>query len=149
MGRMVRRAKWIVKHNRFSVLFAKGYHKGKELAAVQKLGIKTLVAIPAFPSSGQDQILPTMLRTSFIILIMIPSNALKGTFYTAQKDGIKPKVIDLNITKLLHLAIVLLKSNVPNRETEKSFTAVNTSNQSSKTKLAYQMNPKLINYGKS
>lgn len=45
MGNMVRRAKTILKHNRFEVLFDKGYHKGKELDAVQKLGIKTYVAI--------------------------------------------------------------------------------------------------------
>ena len=53
MGSMIRRAKSILKHNRFSVLFDKGYHKGKELAKVQQLDIKTYVAIPAVPSNSQ------------------------------------------------------------------------------------------------
>jgi transposase len=53
MGNMVRRAKSILKHNRFSVLFDKGYHKGKELDTVQKLGIKTYVAIPGIPKTSQ------------------------------------------------------------------------------------------------
>jgi transposase len=53
MGNMVKRAKSILKHNRFSVLFDKGYHKGKELDTVQKLGIKTYVAIPGIPKTSQ------------------------------------------------------------------------------------------------
>ena len=53
MGNMVRRAKTILGKNDFSVLFDKGYHKGKELDAVQKLGIKTYVAIPGIPKTSQ------------------------------------------------------------------------------------------------
>jgi transposase len=53
MGDMVRRAKTILKHNRFEVLFDKGYHKGKELDSVQRLGIKTYVAIPGIPKTSQ------------------------------------------------------------------------------------------------
>ena len=53
MGDMVRRAKSILGKNNFSVLFDKGYHKGKELDAVQKLGIKTYVAIPGIPKTSQ------------------------------------------------------------------------------------------------
>jgi len=53
MANMVRRAKTILKANDFSVLFDKGYHKGKELDAVQKLDIKTYVAIPGIPKTSQ------------------------------------------------------------------------------------------------
>jgi hypothetical protein len=53
MGNMVRRAKTILGKNDFSVLFDKGYHKGKELNVVQKLGIKTYVAIPGIPKTSQ------------------------------------------------------------------------------------------------
>ena len=40
-------------HNRFEVLFDKGYHKGKELDIVQRLGVKTYVAIPGIPQTSQ------------------------------------------------------------------------------------------------
>jgi len=53
MAGMVKRAKSMLKHNRFTVLFDKGYHKGKELDAAHRLGIKTLVAIPNTPKSAQ------------------------------------------------------------------------------------------------
>ncbi|MEE8423380.1 MAG: IS1182 family transposase, partial [Thermodesulfobacteriota bacterium] len=53
MGNMVKRAKTILGKNDFSVLFDKGYHKGKELDTVQKLGIKTYVAIPGIPKTSQ------------------------------------------------------------------------------------------------
>jgi len=53
MANMVRRAKSILRKNEFSVLFDKGYHKGKELDAVQKLNIKTFVAIPGIPKTSQ------------------------------------------------------------------------------------------------
>ncbi len=42
MGNMVRRAKSILGKNDFSVLFDKGYHKGKELDIVQRVGDKNL-----------------------------------------------------------------------------------------------------------
>ncbi len=53
MANMVRRAKTILGKKNFSVLFDKGYHKGKELDAVQKMGIKTYVAIPGIPKTSQ------------------------------------------------------------------------------------------------
>ena len=53
MGNMVRRAKSILGKNDFSVLFDKGYHKGKELDIVQRLGIKTYVAIRDIPKTSQ------------------------------------------------------------------------------------------------
>jgi len=53
MGNMARRAKSIIKHNRFSMLFDKGYHSGKELSKVQMLGIDTHVAIPSVPKTSQ------------------------------------------------------------------------------------------------
>jgi transposase len=53
MGRMVRRAKTILRKDDFSALFDKGYHKGEELDIVQKLGVKTFVAIPDIPKSSQ------------------------------------------------------------------------------------------------
>jgi len=53
MGDMARRAKSIVKHNGFSLLFDKGYHSGKELSKVQELGIDAYVAIPKVPITSQ------------------------------------------------------------------------------------------------
>ena len=53
MGMMARRAKSIVRHNRFSMLFDKGYHSGIELTKVQLLGIETHVAFPSVPKTSQ------------------------------------------------------------------------------------------------
>ena len=53
LSMMVRRAKSIVGHNRFTVLFDKGYHKGEELSKVHELGVRTYVAIPDIPGSAQ------------------------------------------------------------------------------------------------
>lgn len=53
MGNMVRRAKSIVRNNEFTVLYDKGYHTGSELKTAQDLGIETIVAIPAVPSTSQ------------------------------------------------------------------------------------------------
>lgn len=53
MGNMARRAKSILKHNRFSMLFDKGYHTGKQLSIVQNLGVDTYVAIPGVPKTSQ------------------------------------------------------------------------------------------------
>lgn len=54
MGSMVRRSKTIVRSHEFTALFDKGYHTGSELQIAQKLGIKTLVAIPAPASNAPD-----------------------------------------------------------------------------------------------
>jgi transposase len=53
MGKMARRAKSIIRHNRFSLLFDKGYHSGIELTKVQMLGIDTHVAFPSVPKTSQ------------------------------------------------------------------------------------------------
>lgn len=53
MGNMARRAKSIIGHNRFSLLFDKGYHSGIELTKVQMLGIDTHVAFPSVPKTSQ------------------------------------------------------------------------------------------------
>jgi len=53
MGNMVRRAKTILGKNDFLILFDKGYHKGRELDAVQKLGITAHVSIPGIPKTSQ------------------------------------------------------------------------------------------------
>lgn len=53
LSRMVRRAKSIVRNNRFSVLFDKGYHSGIELSKSQMLGIDTHVAVPSVPKTSQ------------------------------------------------------------------------------------------------
>jgi hypothetical protein len=52
IGNMVRRAKSIVGNSTFSVLFDKVYYTGTELEIAQKLGITTLVAIPAPPAEA-------------------------------------------------------------------------------------------------
>ncbi len=46
MGCMLRRAKSILRTNRFTALYDKGYHTGSEFEAADKLGINVLVAIP-------------------------------------------------------------------------------------------------------
>ena len=53
MGNMVQRAKSILRTNDFTVLYDKGYHTGSELKTAMDLGIETIVAIPAVPSSSQ------------------------------------------------------------------------------------------------
>jgi len=53
MGNMARRAKSIIGHNRFSLLFDKGYHSGIELTKVQLLDIDTHVAFPSIPKTSQ------------------------------------------------------------------------------------------------
>ena len=53
MGNIARRAKSIIGHNRFSLLFDKGYHSGIELTKVQLLGIDTYVAFPSIPKTSQ------------------------------------------------------------------------------------------------
>jgi transposase len=52
MGNMIRRAKTILRNNRFTALYDKGYHTGSEFAIADGLEIETLVAIPAIPRSS-------------------------------------------------------------------------------------------------
>jgi len=52
MGKMLRRAKSILRTNEFTALYDKGYHTGSELEIGQKLGIETLVAIPDAPGNN-------------------------------------------------------------------------------------------------
>jgi hypothetical protein len=53
MGNMVQRAKSILRTNDFTALYDKGFHTGSELKIAQDLGIETIVAIPAVPSTSQ------------------------------------------------------------------------------------------------
>ena len=53
MGNMVQRAKSILRTNEFTVLYDKGFHTGSELKTAQDLGVETIVAIPALPSTSQ------------------------------------------------------------------------------------------------
>ena len=53
MGNMVRRAKSILRTNDFTVLYDKGFHTGSELKTAQRLGVETIVAVPAVPSTSQ------------------------------------------------------------------------------------------------
>ena len=53
MGNMLRRAKSILRTNKFTALYDKGYHTGSELKTAQDLGIEAIVAIPGVPSSSQ------------------------------------------------------------------------------------------------
>jgi transposase len=54
MGGMLRRAKTILKTNKFTGLYDKGYHTGSQFKYAQNLGIKVLVAIPAVSSHAPD-----------------------------------------------------------------------------------------------
>lgn len=53
MGHMLQRAKTVLRTNSFTALYDKGYHTGSELATANRLGIKTLVAIPAIGRASQ------------------------------------------------------------------------------------------------
>ena len=53
MGFMLERAVEILGHNKFTAVYDKGYHNGKELKKADKLGIKTIVAIPKLASSSR------------------------------------------------------------------------------------------------
>ena len=53
MGNMLRRAKSILHTNEFTALYDKGYHTGRQLDIAERLGIETLVAVPAIPRSSQ------------------------------------------------------------------------------------------------
>jgi hypothetical protein len=54
MGKMLRRAKSILKSNEFIALYDKGYHTGSEFKTADDLGIKVLVAIPGVASSAPN-----------------------------------------------------------------------------------------------
>ena len=54
MGNMLRRAKTILNHNEFTVLYDKGYHTGSQLAYADGLSIETIVSIPSTSSHAPD-----------------------------------------------------------------------------------------------
>ncbi|NOR75234.1 MAG: transposase, partial [Draconibacterium sp.] len=54
MGNMLQRSKSILSHNRFTMLYDKGYHTGSEFAIADKLGINTIVAIPAVAAQAPN-----------------------------------------------------------------------------------------------
>ena len=53
MGKMLCRAKTILRTSDFTALYDKGYHTGSELATAGRLGIDTLVAIPGIGRASQ------------------------------------------------------------------------------------------------
>lgn len=55
MGTMLRRAKTILRTNKFTALYDKGYHTGSEFAIAHELGIDTLVAIPGVSSKAPHE----------------------------------------------------------------------------------------------
>ena len=54
MSNMLRRAKTILNHNRFTGLYDKGYHTGSQLAYADSLAIETIVSIPSTASHAPD-----------------------------------------------------------------------------------------------
>ena len=54
MGNMLQRTKSILGHNRFTMLYDKGYHTGSEFSIADKLGIKTIVAIPTVAAQAPN-----------------------------------------------------------------------------------------------
>lgn len=54
MGNMVRRAKSILRTNKFTVLYDKGYHTGTEFDYAHKHGVEVLVAAPNVASHAPD-----------------------------------------------------------------------------------------------
>lgn len=53
MGSMLSRAVEILENNKFTAVYDKGYHNGKELKRADKMGVKTIVAIPDLASSSR------------------------------------------------------------------------------------------------
>jgi transposase len=53
MGKMLRRAKSILRTNDFTALYDKGYHTGSEFHIADQLGIEVMVAVPGIPSSSE------------------------------------------------------------------------------------------------
>lgn len=53
MGQMLRRTKTILRTNKVTALFDKGYHTGSEFQTAASLGIDTLVAIPGIGRASQ------------------------------------------------------------------------------------------------
>ena len=54
MGNMLQRSKSILGHNRFTMLYDKGYHTGSEFSIADRLGIKTIVAIPTVAAQAPN-----------------------------------------------------------------------------------------------
>lgn len=54
MGNMLRRTKSILGHNRFTMLYDKGYHTGSEFSIAHSLGIQTIVAIPTVAAQAPN-----------------------------------------------------------------------------------------------
>ncbi len=54
MGNMLRRTKSILQHNRFTMLYDKGYHTGSEFSIADSLGIETIVAIPTVAAQAPN-----------------------------------------------------------------------------------------------
>lgn len=54
MGNMLQRAKTILKSNKFTALYDKGYHTGSEFKTANDLGIDVLVAIPSVAANAPD-----------------------------------------------------------------------------------------------
>jgi len=52
MGNMLQRAKSILRSNRFTALYDKGYHTGTEFNIADSLAVEVMVAIPAKPRSS-------------------------------------------------------------------------------------------------
>jgi len=55
MGKMLRRAKTILRSNTFTALYDKGYHTGSEFKIADQLGIDVLVAIPKTASNAPNK----------------------------------------------------------------------------------------------
>lgn len=54
MGNMLQRAKTILGTNEFTALYDKGYHTGSEFSIANKIGIKTIVAIPSVAAQAPN-----------------------------------------------------------------------------------------------
>jgi transposase len=53
MGKMLRRAKSILRKTSFTALYDKGYHTGSEFQIADDLGIEVMVAVPGIPKSSE------------------------------------------------------------------------------------------------
>ena len=56
MGNMLQRSKSILGHNRFTMLYDKGYHTGSEFAIAGRLAVETIVAIPTVAAQAPNPI---------------------------------------------------------------------------------------------
>jgi len=96
MGNMLQRAKSILRTNKFTALYDKGYHTGSEFAVADALGIKTLVAIPAVAAK-----LPI-----HFTMWNISHTMSRAIFMSAHSSRYSPRLANGTMLKTIGLSVI-------------------------------------------